>query len=255
MNKLLLFFYSILLAVPSMAQLDTAKLSEDVGGHKKKPWVIPVVAAAYAGTTFLVYSQFDTKIKNLSQNNQSKMQTFVSKSVTDLGLGKTQTYGLLTASAIAFLTKDQKLKKTVFVWAGSLLLNGTITQELKVSFHRYRPSSGSPYNTFGWRNGGVVNTSFVSAHTSNIFTTATVFATNYKDVKWVPPVAYGIATLVGLSRIYDNAHWASDVMAGAAIGFASAKAVNALYNWVGKKILILPNVSRESASVSMVYQF
>ena len=143
----------------------------------------------------------------------------------------------------------------MIVWAGSLLVNSAITQQLKVSFHRYRPRSGSAYNRFDWSDGIEENTSFVSGHTSNIFTTATVFATNYKDVKWVPPVAYGLATLVGLSRIYDNAHWASDVMAGAAVGFASAKAMNALYNWVGKRIMILPNVSREYASVSMVYQF
>jgi hypothetical protein len=31
-------------------------------------------------------------------------------------------------------------------------------------------------------------------------------------------VFYGGATMVGLSRIYNNMHWASDVMAGAAIG-------------------------------------
>ncbi len=32
-----------------------------------------------------------------------------------------------------------------------------------------------------------------------------------------------MATMVGISRVYDNSHWASDVMAGAAIGFISAK--------------------------------
>jgi membrane-associated phospholipid phosphatase len=31
-------------------------------------------------------------------------------------------------------------------------------------------------------------------------------------------VFYGGAGLVGLSRIYNNQHWASDVMAGATIG-------------------------------------
>ena len=252
--KRLPFFICLLFWLPSLAQLDSAQLNiESV--KKKKPWVIPAVATGYAGATLLVYCQFDTDIKNFSQNNHSKFQTFVSRSVTDLGLGRTQNYGLLSAAAIAFLARDQKLKKTVLIWAGSLFANSAATHTTKMAFHRHRPRSGSPYNTFDWRHGIEENTSFISGHTSNIFTTATVFATNYKDVKWVPPVAYGVATLVGLSRIYDNAHWASDVMAGAAVGFLSAKAVNALYNWVGKKILVLPNVTREYSSVSMVYQF
>lgn len=34
----------------------------------------------------------------------------------------------------------------------------------------------------------------------------------------VGPVLYGGATAVGLSRMYDNKHWASDVIAGAAVG-------------------------------------
>ena len=238
-----------------MAQADSSLLQQEATDRKKTPWLWPAIATAYAGTTLLVYSQFDSKIQQASQSGKTKFQSFVSRSVTDLGLGNTQAYALMGTTAVAFLTKDPKLKKTVIVWAGSLLLNSAITQELKVRFHRHRPRSGHPYNVFDWRDGIEENTSFVSGHTSNIFTTATVFATNYKDVKWVPPVAYGLATLVGLSRIYDNDHWASDVMAGAAVGFISAKTVNAIYNWVGKKILILPNVSRTSSSVSVVYQF
>ena len=35
---------------------------------------------------------------------------------------------------------------------------------------------------------------------------------------YVGTVFYGGAALVGLSRIYNNQHWASDVVAGAAIG-------------------------------------
>jgi membrane-associated phospholipid phosphatase len=34
----------------------------------------------------------------------------------------------------------------------------------------------------------------------------------------VPVVSYSVASLVGLSRIYDNKHWITDVVAGAAIG-------------------------------------
>ena len=43
---------------------------------------------------------------------------------------------------------------------------------------------------------------------------------------YVAPVMYGGATLVGLSRMYHNKHWASDVVLGAGIGtFSGLKVV------------------------------
>ncbi|MEO5816119.1 MAG: phosphatase PAP2 family protein, partial [Gemmatimonadaceae bacterium] len=47
-----------------------------------------------------------------------------------------------------------------------------------------------------------------------------------KSVWYVAPVMYGGATLVGLSRMYHNNHWASDVALAAAIGtFSGLKVV------------------------------
>jgi membrane-associated phospholipid phosphatase len=46
------------------------------------------------------------------------------------------------------------------------------------------------------------------------------------SVWYIGPAMYGGAALVGLSRMYDNRHWASDVITGAAIGtFAGTKVV------------------------------
>src|SRR4029078_5561166 len=98
--------------------------------------------------------------------------------------------------------------------------------------------------------------SLPSANTSNAFTTSTVFATMYANKKWVPPLAYGLATLVGFSRIYNNAHWASDVMAGAAVGFLSAKGVIGLYKITSKKhLVVVPQIGHRFSSVSFIYSF
>ena len=203
----------------------------------------------------MCYRYMDSKIQKRSQENKNGFKTFISNSVTDFGLCRSQTIAWGATSAFSFITKNKKLQKTVIIWAGSLLLNSTVTDQLKITFQRHRPWSGAPYNVFDWRKGSRIHRAFPSGHTSNIFTTATVFSTMYKDHKWVPPVAYGLASLVGLSRIYDDAHWASDVMAGAMIGFLSAKAMNAMYKMAGKKLRFLPQIGANYSSMSLVYQF
>src|SRR6185369_1691468 len=67
--------------------------------------------------------------------------------------------------------------------------------------------------------------SFPSGHTIAAFAAATVFAREYKDKPIVPIIAYSAATLIGLSRITENAHWISDVFAGAAIGYFTGRLI------------------------------
>jgi membrane-associated phospholipid phosphatase len=67
---------------------------------------------------------------------------------------------------------------------------------------------------------------FPSGHTSAAFAFATSLTEETAHrwphaVKWVAPTGYAAATLVGLSRIYNDEHWASDVIMGAAVGTLS----------------------------------
>jgi membrane-associated phospholipid phosphatase len=73
-------------------------------------------------------------------------------------------------------------------------------------------------------------TSFPSGHTSTAFAAAA--AVTNETTRWWPrstwivgPLMYGGATAVGLSRMYHNKHWASDVALGAAIGTFSGRKV------------------------------
>jgi membrane-associated phospholipid phosphatase len=60
---------------------------------------------------------------------------------------------------------------------------------------------------------------FPSGHTIAAWSVATVIAKQYKNYKIVPILAYTAATGVGLSRITQDAHWMSDVIIGAAMGY------------------------------------
>ena len=74
-------------------------------------------------------------------------------------------------------------------------------------------------------------TSFPSGHTAKAFGAAS--AVTAEMSRWWPrsvwivgPLTYGSALMVGLSRMYHNAHWASDVALGAGIGtFSGIKVV------------------------------
>lgn len=86
----------------------------------------------------------------------------------------------------------------------ALAVNG-----LKYSVARLRPD-GSRHN------------SFPSGHTATAFMTATMFHMEYGwRSPWYSIGGYTAAALTGVSRILNDRHWMSDVLAGAAIGIGS----------------------------------
>jgi len=108
--------------------------------------------------------------------------------------------------------------------ASSLIAAGVITPILKVAVGRSRPSQTE--GTFTTGEGGM---SFPSGHTTQAFAVASVIASHY-DSRLVKVAAYGLATAVGWSRMENNAHYASDVVAGALIGTLVGRTVVRLHS-------------------------
>ncbi|WP_201987266.1 phosphatase PAP2 family protein [Hymenobacter rubidus] len=95
-------------------------------------------------------------------------------------------------------------------------------------------------------------TSFPSSHTSQAFLTATLLHEQYgHQYPWVSVSGYAVATATGAMRVLGNKHWATDVLAGAAIGFLSAETVWRVYPALTKllptrlahKMLLVPTYS------------
>jgi membrane-associated phospholipid phosphatase len=66
---------------------------------------------------------------------------------------------------------------------------------------------------------------FPSGHTTVAFAAATVYAMEYRDKPLIPILSYSAATLIGISRMTENQHWASDVVAGALLGYLCGRQV------------------------------
>lgn len=124
---------------------------------------------------------------------------------------------------------------------------GSVTAGIiKAAVGRARPyvSRDSNPHSFGFGR-GLRNSdykSFPSGHTTAAFSAAA--AVTAETAEWWPrstifvaPLMYGGATIVGLSRMYDDQHWASDVVMGAAIGtFAGLKTVRFNHTHAGNAV-------------------
>jgi membrane-associated phospholipid phosphatase len=55
------------------------------------------------------------------------------------------------------------------------------------------------------------------------FSVATIVARQYGNHRWVPYVAYGLAAVVGFSRLPLNVHFLSDVFMGGALGYSISR--------------------------------
>jgi membrane-associated phospholipid phosphatase len=123
----------------------------------------------------------------------------------------------------------------------AVVLGSVFAGVLKDAFGRARPFVHPPTDSTGfnpndWQFGrglteGDKYRSFPSGHSVAAFAAAAAVVNEtsrwWPNLTWViGPAMYGGAGIVGLSRMYNNRHWASDVMMGAAIGtFAGNKVV------------------------------
>ena len=141
-----------------------------------------------------------------------------------------------------FIIHDRHVAALGLHGLGAILLSAGATGIMKRATGRVRPYARADTAPFDFRFGrglrGREYQSFPSGHTSTAFAIAastTVEMSHLVDEKdWWPGWKYviggamfGGATLVGISRMYHDQHWASDVVAGAAIGtFSGIKTVS-----------------------------
>ena len=126
------------------------------------------------------------------------------------------TFSVYALNAAGIHGRDNFKDRTMILLIANVIANGTVFSA-KYWSHELRPS-GSNY------------LSFPSGHTAEAFVGAEFMRMEYKDVSpWYGVAGYAMATMTGLLRMYNDAHWASDVIAGAGVGIASVRLAYWLY--------------------------
>jgi len=156
--------------------------------------------------------------------------------------------------------KDRKARDTGLMAWETLLHTGLLVQVVKHLAGRQRPEAENgldywygPKAFFKRYSLGSFShfDSFFSGHTVSAWGLATVIAENYKNHAWVPVTCYGLATLAGLSRVTEDAHWLSDVFLGAAIGYAVGRMVVRNRN---QRLQFSPALTPGGAGLALSYQ-
>lgn len=231
---------------------DTESLIRSPYDWEKSDWI---EASLIAGITAGLFT-LDQEIQNLAQRNRSSTGDEIAGFFELFGNGLYTLPSLTLFYLYGHLHEDGRAQRTALLSVESMVFSTLFTYLLKSSLHRHRPESGDSFNEWDGPGLSASNLSFPSQHASSAFAVATVVASEYDDTPYIGPLAYSIATLTAISRVNDNLHWASDVFAGSAIGWYTAKKILSLHKGKGgEKLLFLPVIERKYAGLLLSYKF
>ncbi len=207
------------------------------------------------GASTITAYAFDSEINAFFQRNRTTGGSRFSKNVLD-PLGQYYMAGFIGGMYLVGLASGSRETETAALLTGkAMLLTGAYTLFFKALFQRERPNASVPADPHQWGGplAGFHDYAFPSGHSSVMFAAAAVLGAYYHDKIWVGISMYSLASLVAVSRIYDNKHWASDVIAGSALGYAIGKLV---YNrYAASKLQVAPLWGFTGSGIRLCYHF
>ncbi len=213
---------------------------------QQRDWVkLGILASATAGLSLV-----DRPVANFFQSHKNKTYDYISSKILEPFGAE---HSLILISGIftyGMLAKNKRSVSTSLLALESFALSSLIVRIPKNLVGRHRPDNCEREGPYAF-DGPFTGTSFPSGHTTASFAVASVIANQYRDHKWIPITAYSVASLAGLSRIYENKHWFSDVVAGAAIGTLVGNLVSR--RSPDSKLSIVPYGSSNYQGVKLAY--
>jgi membrane-associated phospholipid phosphatase len=232
---------------------------------KAKQWLY--TGAAVCITTALIFADEDIDDWARTQKQKhkwvNKSSPFITEFGSNYGVYSVIAYGLISAGF-----KNEKGVQTSLLATQAMITSGIWAQLIKQLTGRERPKASYIFSHIEggkWHGifakylevnpddrSGFSYDAFPSGHTATAFSIATVFATQYHENKAVPILFYSAATLVGISRLTEHEHWASDVFVGALLGYLSGKQVVQHYNRTHQNNFV-PQQSRQKNKTEITF--
>ena len=219
----------------SVACLDTIASEEQTGDKPvfhPKQLIFPAAAITLGiiGTTTQVGKDVNREVRDALRyrNHKIKADDYLQY------LPVASVYGLSLLGAPA---KHDYLERTV-ITATAYATMGILVNSVKSIAKVKRPDSNSRH-------------SFPSGHTATAFMGAELVRQEYGT--WYGLGAYTVATAIGVARLYNDRHWASDVLAGAGFGVLSAKVGYWLFPYTGRLQQKITKKKKENASLVPYY--
>jgi membrane-associated phospholipid phosphatase len=206
---------------------------------------------ATAGAVGLTYV-YDNKIREKVQGLKGKTLD----KATDAGniLGSPFLHIGLAAAVYGggIIAGSPKYKELGEILGESVLLADATSFVLKEAIGRGRPFAADDrgsFRPFHFKND---YDSMPSMHTASSFAMASVLSAASENI-FAKFAYYAAATFVGFSRMYQDKHWASDIVLGAAVGELCGRVVMRYHSEHGEgRLTLAPMATRDGVSLALL---
>ena len=180
-------------------------------------------AATMAGTALLFL--VDEPVNDFMQDAEDDIPQFIQ----DYGwyYGSPQNNYAMTGGIYltGLFLDNEKLRRTGVLLISSASAAGLLQQTSKYVFGRARPRSGDSNTTFKPFEADKDYHSFPSGHMILAFTNAYAISKQFKN-PWVKGGIIAVGSIPGISRLWEGAHWFSDIALSTVISIAIVESID-----------------------------
>ena len=241
------------------------RLARNIGQDQKHIWTSPFHITRKTARWWLAFGAatgvlIATDRRTSRQLPNTADQVAFSRHVSQVGAVYTLIPTVAGLYLSGVLTHDAKLRETGLLGGEALADALIVSEALKLATGRQRPLEGDGGGHFFH-----AGASFPSGHAIESFALASVISHRYGNRKAVAVLAYGLAGLVSASRFSARKHFASDILAGGAMGWFIGRHVSETHQdrsrakrpparaWLAPQVIPQVQPAARSYGISLVW--